>query len=321
MTVGSGAIARVTAVGPDATTLQVGQLTLVDIKINARDDPGVTFLFGVHNGGTPGSKKLMEGEWREATYAEYTKVPLENCYPLNEERLLRKIEDGGLGYKIHDLSYIPRLLVPYGGLSDLDVKAGETVVVAPATGQFGGAAVEVALAMGARVVAAARNEKALKRLADTLEKCRDGVQGRISIVALTGDVERDAKTLSRATGGKGLDAYIDFSPRAAAKSTHIKSCLLALKPFGRASFMGGIMEDISIPYSLMMFKSLQLRGKFMYDRAAVQRMIAMTEMGRVPLGDRAGLKNVGTFSLEQWEEAFIKAEENSGWGLQVVINP
>jgi NADPH-dependent curcumin reductase CurA len=93
----------------------------------------------------------MTGEWRDWTYAEYAKVPLENCHPLDEERLLGKIENGGLGYELEDVATVMGPLVPYGGLVDIRLQPGETIVIAPATGLFGGRAVEVALAMGARV--------------------------------------------------------------------------------------------------------------------------------------------------------------------------
>ena len=68
----------------------------------------------------------MRGEWRDWTYAEYAKVPLENCFPLDEERLLGPIEEGGLGYSVENLTQIPRLLVPNGGLKDINLQAGET---------------------------------------------------------------------------------------------------------------------------------------------------------------------------------------------------
>lgn len=109
------------------------------------------FLLTRLKGFSDGSKKLMSGEWRDWTYAEYAKVPLENCIPLDEERLLGSVENGGLGYSTDNLAQIHRLLVAYGGLNDIGLQAGQTVVIAPATGMFGGRAVEVALAMGAQV--------------------------------------------------------------------------------------------------------------------------------------------------------------------------
>ena len=67
----------------------------------------------------------MHGQWRDATFAEYAKIPLENCIPLSQS-LLAKPEDGGLGYAVEDLAQIPKPSVPFSGLRDIDVKVGET---------------------------------------------------------------------------------------------------------------------------------------------------------------------------------------------------
>lgn len=114
--IGSSAIGRIAAVGPDATLLTPGQLVLVDVITRGRDDPSAVFLSGLHEGFTNGSRKLMYGEWRDSTYAEYAKAPLENCFPLDEKRLLGPVDDGGLGYSVENLAYMSALLVPYGGL-------------------------------------------------------------------------------------------------------------------------------------------------------------------------------------------------------------
>jgi NADPH:quinone reductase-like Zn-dependent oxidoreductase len=75
LVIGCSAVGRVAAVGPDATKLSPGQLVLVHTTIRSRDDPtGAIFLAGVHEGFTDGSRKLMHGEWRDATFAEYAKV-------------------------------------------------------------------------------------------------------------------------------------------------------------------------------------------------------------------------------------------------------
>jgi D-arabinose 1-dehydrogenase-like Zn-dependent alcohol dehydrogenase len=129
-------------------------------------------LGGIHWGYSASSAKLMAGEWRDATYAEYAKLPLENCYALDEARLLGSPDAGSLGYSIEQLAFLSGLAVPYGGLLDINLRAGETVIVAPATRAFGGAAVNVALAMGAKVIAMGRNKEALSRIAATSERVR-----------------------------------------------------------------------------------------------------------------------------------------------------
>jgi D-arabinose 1-dehydrogenase-like Zn-dependent alcohol dehydrogenase len=312
LTPGAGAICRIDTVGSDATTLHPGQLVLVDINVRARDDNSLNILQGLFARGP--AEKLMDEEWRHGSYAEYLKAPLENIFPLDEDLLIKQ-----KGYTIHDLCYITTLMVPTGGLSDLDIKPGQRIVIAPATGSFGGAAVTMALAMGARVIAAGRNEAQLKAMETILGAVYGG---RLTSVKLTGNVEADAQALQEASpGGKGLDAYIDFSPAAAAKSTRIKSCLIALKTHGKASFMGGIQEDVSIPYSLLMIKSLQIRGRFMYERQAIVRLIQMVEAGIVKLGKAAGVEIVGAYKLEDIEAALDDAAKNSGFGKEVLLDP
>lgn len=84
---GFSTIARIAALGYDSVALKQGQLVYVDCVMRARDDPSVLFLSAIHDGTSPASKKLMKDAWNSGTFAEFAKVPLENCIPLNEERL------------------------------------------------------------------------------------------------------------------------------------------------------------------------------------------------------------------------------------------
>lgn len=101
---GTSALGRIAAIGSDAVLLEPGQLVWVDSFVRARDDPNAAFLLGIHQGHSENSKKLMEGEWRDATYTEYAKIPLECCYPIDEEKI------GGFGYEygVEELADISR---------------------------------------------------------------------------------------------------------------------------------------------------------------------------------------------------------------------
>ena len=140
---GVSCVARVVATGPDATKIQPGDLVFVDCTVRSRDDPTHVYLAAIHEGFTPGSAKLMKDVFKDWCYAEYCRTPLENLTVFDEKRLTSSPNDGGLGYRIEQLAFVSPLLVPYGGLRDIELKAGQTVVVAPATGPFGGAAVLV----------------------------------------------------------------------------------------------------------------------------------------------------------------------------------
>ncbi|CAG8952666.1 hypothetical protein HYFRA_00008908 [Hymenoscyphus fraxineus] len=301
--IGTSAIGRIAALGADSTFLQPGQLVFIDSFIHSRDNPEDAMLLGISSGFDDRARKLMDGEWRDATFAEYAKVPLENVHVLDEGRLLGSKEEGGLGYRVEELSDISRLAVGYGGLNSIDVKAGETVIVAPATGPFGSAVVKVAHALGARVLAMGRNMSVLEKLKEEHE--------RVEIVPLTNDLEVDLAALQKF--GK-IDAYFDISPPEAAESTHYRSCILALRRGGRVSLMGGIGAEVPIPMGFIVRKDIRLVGKWMYDREDIAQLIGMIEMGLLGLqGD------VKTFKLEDWEEAFETAEREGASGRSVIV--
>ncbi|KAL7939073.1 GroES-like protein [Trichoderma chlorosporum] len=309
-TPGGSTIGRIVAVGTDSTILAPGQLVLVDILTRARDDPSANYLIGLHHGFSSTIVKLAADEWRDSTYAEYAKAPLENCFPLDEARLLGDPASGGLGYTVADLAYIYRLLAPFGGFRDVDLKVGETILIAPATGPYGTAAVNLALALGANVVAMGRNAQVLEKLAATSD--------RVKTVQITGDVHNDTAAIKQ---HGPIDVFFDISPPMAASSTHIMSGILSLAHSGRVSLMGGIAGGIAIPYDAVMFNDLKLHGKFMYERKDVRMLIKMVETGVLGLGEKIGARFEGKFGLEQWDEAFTAAKENAGPGQYVIITP
>jgi threonine dehydrogenase-like Zn-dependent dehydrogenase len=303
---GSSAVGRIVASGPDASSLKPGDLVFVNSFILARDDPANCFLWGIHSGPSEGSQKLMAGEWRDASWAEYAKAPLENCAKLDEEKLL-----GQMKYSLEQLTYIGTALVPYGGLKDVDLRPGETVVICPATGQFGGAAVHVALAMGAgKVIAMGRNAGKLgevKKLSD-----------RVEVVPLTGDVTHDAAEIQKL--GE-VDVFYDISPPEAGNAPHLKSALMALRTGGRVSLMGGVQQDVPFPHALIMFKNITLKGKFMYNREDITAVIKMVQSGLLKLDASNGIKVAGTYGLEDWDEAFTAAANNRAMGTMTVFKP
>ncbi|KAL2857216.1 isopropanol dehydrogenase [Aspergillus pseudoustus] len=315
MTPGNTAIGRIHEVGPDAVSLVPGQLVFCDITIRARDNPSVSILYGIHGGGYPAAQKLMDGVWRNATYAEHARFPLENLYPLNEELLLGE----EFGYSINDLCLMPVCLVPFGGLAEVDVKPGEVVIIAPATGRYGGAAVAIALALGATVIAAGRNAAALERLGQIHST---GSGKRLRTVQLTDDAAANTE-LFRAAAGKpdGADVYMDLSPPAIAGCSLLASGIRALRVFGRCVVMGGNSGNIDFPYLEIMFKSIRIQGRFMYDRKHVLQMIQMLESGLLQLGNKAGVTHTEEFGLEGIEEALEAAGRLSGWGGHVVLKP
>jgi threonine dehydrogenase-like Zn-dependent dehydrogenase len=312
---GGNGIGRISAIGPDAASLKVGQLVLIDSYIRARDDTDAGFLLGLHAGADPRTHKLAGGPWRNGTLAQYANIPLENVHSLDEQRLC-----GELGYHITELSAILACTVAYGGLDDAGVKSGDIVIVAPATGNFGGAAVVTALAMGANVIACGRNQETLDGLAKAI-----GSPSELKAVKLTGDVEKDTVAIFAATGPGGADVYIDFSPPAAGEGgktpTHMNAAIGVLRFGGTCSLMGGITGMVGLPYALIMFKNLIIRGRFMYRREQFRRVIKLAEQGKLKLGKAVGREVIGPYSLNNVVEALEMAEKSPGWAKTVIVTP
>jgi threonine dehydrogenase-like Zn-dependent dehydrogenase len=164
--------------------------------------------------------------------------------------------------------------------------------------------------MGAKVIAMGRNPDVLKKLT--------AISERVHVVPITGDAQADADALQRLGI---IDAVFDMSSPMAGKSTHLKSGILAVRPGGRVSLMGGVPGDVLIPYMAVMTKSLQLKGKMMYDRDAARALIRLVESGVLKLGDSIGATVAGTFALDDWDAAFTVAEKHGSVGVSVLIAP
>lgn len=320
----SSCIGRVACATPQAgaTKLRPGHVVWVDATVVARDNnPDAVVLQGLFGGFSEASRRLMdvgEGVKGGGNMAEFVVVPLENVHVLPEGALMREEESkqirtagaaagggggGGeqlqdknsqkltnnkkknLGYTAAELSFLFWLLVPYGGLRDVQLRVGETIIISPATGPFGGVAVRVALAMGAgRVVAMGRNGDALRKLREVFAESHGC--GRVETVRITGDVEGDARALRRACAGLGTgrqedgdvdsseegeededegdegwaDVFFDISPPQAEGSTHLASAFRALRRGARVSLMGGVMGDLAVPYGIVMHKDITIKG-------------------------------------------------------------
>lgn len=302
------AVGRVVALGHDAVSLEVGKLVFLDCVIRARDDLDAMILSGISEGVNENSRKLLRDVWRDGLFAEYAKFPLENCVPLDEARLCNE-----LGYTASELTYLGYLLVAFGGLRDIKLEPGETIAICPATGGFGAAGVQVAVAMGARVIAMGRNEQELNRLRKHILGGTPGAS--IETVTITGDEDKDSVALLKFGA---LDAVLDFSPAAARKSAHLNGAIKALRRKGRVSLMGGF-HDTPLPSFRIVSTDITIKGKLMYERDDMTQFVRMLERGLFPKGENFVIPK--SFSLDDWKAALDMGAEYTGAGRFVVITP
>jgi D-arabinose 1-dehydrogenase-like Zn-dependent alcohol dehydrogenase len=254
-------------------------------------------------------RKLFADNWRYATFAEYTKAPLEVTWALNENRLCKE-----LGYTIPDLMELAVDVVAYSGLKGINLKPGERIIVTPATGIFSGAAVGVAVAMGATVLATGRNEHALARLVSAHP-------GRVLSIPRTNDMEADTAALKE---HGTVDALLEMTPTGADGSTHVRAAFGALKQYGRACIMGfcsGAMKDVEISVSQIIFQSITVHGHAMYWPEDVSEVIRLAEAGILKLGKQRGYDEVKEFKFEDFEDGFEWVTSNHELGEMAVLVP
>jgi alcohol dehydrogenase len=300
---GPGGIGRVRATGPDAIRLKVGDWVFCDSTVRARDDvlnPDMILQGWTYR--TDAALPLHRF-YHHGSFAEQMLVPTENVTPIGDIDAAEAGRWSGLG----------RLLVPYGGLLAIDLRAGETLVVNGATGGFGGAGVAVALAMAAgKVVATGRNRRALDDLVRRFGP-------RVRAAPMSG-VEADDRRLIVELAGGPIDCVLDLLPREAS-ALQVRAAVLAVRPGGRVVLMGGVGRaggaDLELPYSWLMRNETTLRGKFMYPREAVARMVRLVRAGLIDLAQY----DVTEFGLDDVNVAVTHAAANAGPRQLTVLRP
>jgi len=300
---GPGAIGRVREVGPDATRLATGDWVYCDPTVRSRDDavsPDIALqgLTAGSDGGLRLQKYFHDGAW-----AERIRVPTENAMRIGALDQADAASWCAMG----------TCLVPYGGFLAANLQPGETVLVSGATGNFGSAAVAVALAMGAAcVVAPGRNERMLDELVRRFGS-------RVRPVKLGGNEDDDRKRMQQAAPGP-IDCVLDIMPPSVSAAT-VRAALMTVRAYGRVVLMGGVGmaggAGLELPYPWIMRNCITILGKWMYPREATIKLTAMV---------RAGLLRLDNFEITQFDlaeanRAVAHAAANSGPFKMTVIRP
>jgi NADPH:quinone reductase-like Zn-dependent oxidoreductase len=300
---GPGAIGRIHAVGPDATHLEPGDWVYCDPTVRSRDNllaPDIT-LQGLSADGDGGLK--LQKYFRDGAWAERMRVPTENAIALGPIAPGEAAAWCAMG----------TCLVPYGGWVAAKLQPGESVLVSGATGNFGSAAVAVALAMGAPwVVAPGRNDAILADLVRRFGK-------RVLPVKLTGNEADDRQRMLAAAPGP-IDCVLDIMPPSVATAT-VRAALMTVRRNGRVVLMSGVGmlggAGLELPYPWIMRNCITIHGVWMYPREVIPRMIGLVRSGLLDLGKFS----VTEFPLARANEAVAHAAANGGPFKMTVLKP
>ena len=290
-TPGTNAIGKVHEVGEDVIGLQVGQRVVVDC--NWVKDEGVEnperILIGL-TGITAGSGPMLE-DYPNGTWREYGDFPASVVMPIDNT--------DGIGSST--LAAIAKLIVPFGGLRRMELKAGETVIINGASGYFGSAAALLAISMGANVILTGRSQDKLEKIASAIKAPVE----RYRVVAQTGDLETDVGALKQAFGNGAHKALCMVGQ---AKDSHSTlASLNALNFGGQLVLMRSASAPLSIDYNLMLVNNWEVKGNFMYTKEDYLALITMV---------KSGLVDLDTIPLQQFPLGDIESGIEAAKALQ-----
>jgi len=300
---GPGGVGRVRAIGPDSARLALGDWVYCDPTVRSRDDalaPDIT-LQGLSARGEGGLK--LQRHFRHGSFAEQMMVPTENVKRIGAIDEAEAARWCALG----------TLLVPYGGFLAANLQPGQTVLVSGATGNFGSAAVSVALAMGAAcVVAPGRNETVL---ADLVRR----FGSRVRTVKLVGNEDEDRERMKQAAPDT-IDCVLDILPPSVS-ATVARAAIMAVRPYGRIALMGGVGmlggPGLELPYPWIKRNCVTIHGVWLCPPDAATRLSALIRSGLLQLDHY----DVTRFDLDHANEAAAHAAANAGAFKMTVIKP
>ncbi|WNG32242.1 zinc-dependent alcohol dehydrogenase family protein [Archangium violaceum] len=218
--------------------------------------------------------------------------------PLGTYAELNVVSTGIIARKPQNLSHEEAAAIPLacGTAWDalvrrLQVRVGETVLIHGGSGGVGSFAVQIAKAMGARVLATAGagNQETLRQLGADL--------------AIDYQREDVAQVALRETGGQGVDAVFDTVGK------NVIPSIPATRPFGRIATILGFSGDVSAFYP----RNITLHGVFLTrERRRLEEMTPLIERKQVrPLIERV-------MPLEQVAEAHRRLDSGHGRGKLVL---
>ena len=284
--------------GPDATTLTAGQLIFVDKTVRARDNPDIVILQGFFKTPAPGVENVVS-KWGNGALAEKVIIPIECAYPIPESLLER--------YTPGQLTNLNTLMIAIGGLVQGGFEPGVPVMIHPATGHFGSAAVVGAVAMGASAV------YAVGRKRDVLDHYVNKLGDRVKPVVIKGD-ESDKEVFGKIKVNQIQNWYPPAAP-----TDGLTHAISSLKSGGTLMLNGGAGGNVSIPYMQMVAMNLTVKGNLMFSPSTVDKVCGLIESGLLDLS----VFEVKSFKLDQIHDALDYAETsgNRSWLYEVVFEP
>jgi NADPH2:quinone reductase len=222
---------------------------------------------------------------RQGTFAEYCCAAEQWLYPIPD----------GVSEKDAAAIALVGITAHLGLFHRTGTRSGETVFVNGGTGGVGSAVVQMAKAVGARVIATAGSDEKVKRAqelgADTVINYK------------TADL---AIAVKDATAGKGVDVWFETLP-----PSDLDRTIDLMAPRGRIVVMAGRQARPVLPNGPFYVKGLQLIGFAMFNMTAAEQQAAADDINRWFAEKKLRSLIGAEFPLSQAAAAHRLQEENT----------
>jgi len=231
------------------------------------------------------------------SYAEALTIPARTLAPLPD------------GMSFTDGAAIPEAFITAWDalVEQANLRAGETVLVHAAGSGVGTAAIQIARAVGARVVGTARS-------ADKLARARAlGLDEPVHV-----DGAAFAPAVLRATGGRGADVVLDL-----VGGPYLAESLACAAPRARIMLVGLLAGPrAELDLGRLLHKRVQVTGTVLRARPLEEKIAAVQQLARhvMPLVARGTLRPVvdRVFPLAEAGAAHTHVASNAGFGKVVL---
>ena len=192
------------------------------------------------------------------------------------------------------------------------IKAGETLLVLGASGGVGVAAIEIAKALGARVIAAVSSK-------EKAQFCKS--VGADETIIYPKNMDKDAQkelsaNIKKSSGKKGIDVVYD-----AVGGNYAEPCIRAMAWHGRFLVVGFPAGIPKVPLNLALLKSCQIIGVFwgaFTMRNPNQHQENLQELFNMYKNKKIKPKITASFSLKEAAKALTSIEKRKSLGKVVL---
>lgn len=192
------------------------------------------------------------------------------------------------------------------------IKAGETLLVLGASGGVGVAAIEIAKALGARVIAAVSSK-------EKAQFCKS--VGADETIIYPKNMDKDAQkelsaNIKKSSGKKGIDVVYD-----AVGGNYAEPCIRAMAWNGRFLVVGFPAGIPKVPLNLALLKSCQIIGVFwgaFTMRNPKQHQENLQELFNMYKNKKIKPKITASFSLKEAAKALTSIEKRKSLGKVVL---